>query len=83
MIKRQYAYIDSVGIIHPNREAAAKAEFRRLLKDKIKTIKSKGLGEVVVLNDLVESLFELDKLVGECQKEDTRFESAPPRSLVA
>lgn len=84
MIRRVPAYVDSEGVFHPTREAACKAEFRRLIeahfKDAIEQTDHAGSAAIRV-DVLVQELFNLDRMVGEAQKEDTRMEFAPVQTL--
>lgn len=71
MIRTTRAFVDSEGMLHATREAACKAEFRRAL---IARYASDGLAEEcsVLLETMVEDLFDLDKIIAEAQREDTR-----------
>lgn len=65
MIKPIRAWVDSQGDMHATPEAAAKAEFRRLVVERFPFHES-------VVDTLVENMFELDKMFGEATKEDSR-----------
>lgn len=78
MIKPVRAWQDSQGVFHVTREAACKAEFRRLL---LATGWCAGetphpADNAVSLDVLVENMFELDKIFGEATKEDARVQMA-------
>lgn len=79
MIRRVPAYVDSEGMFHPTREDACKAEFERMLRAAFPVSTDLELEdlEVIDIKVLVAGLFELDRIVGEAQKEDTRMEFAP------
>lgn len=80
MIRRVPAYVDSEGVFHPTREDACKAEFHRLIEahfaEAIEGTDHAGSPAIRVAI-LVENMFDLDRICGEAQKEDTRVEYAP------
>lgn len=90
MIKRVAAYVDSEGVFYPSRVDAMRAEFRRMLREKFAAVirlddqLGAGLdGETISINDLVAGLQDLDQIVGEAQKEDTRVDFAPADGSVS
>jgi hypothetical protein len=71
MIKPVRAWQDSQGHFHQTREAACKAEYARLVADLFKD------HDEIALEDIVQNMFELDRIFGEATKEDARVEFAP------
>lgn len=70
MIKPTRAWLDSTGQFHASREDACKAEFRLLLIQKWPG--SAHEAAIVSIDKLVDDMFEIDKMIGEACKEDTR-----------
>jgi hypothetical protein len=68
MIKPVRAWVDSAGMMHPSREDACKAEFRRLLNAHF----GKRRRGTIPVEHLVEEMFAIDKMIGVAVKEDTR-----------
>lgn len=73
MIKPVRAWVDSQGVMHSTPEAAAKAEFQRLLLGKFECANERS---VVTIGLLVESMYELEKMIGEAMREDSRADIA-------
>lgn len=76
MIRATRAWVDSEGAFHITREGAAKAEFRRLVEthfavDLIHTTGPQDHPSVLV-SDIVEAMFDIDKMIGEATREDSR-----------
>lgn len=77
MIRPVRGWLDSAGELHARREDACKAEFRRLLADKFGLWPIGDCGQQAVLVDeLVDGLFDLDKMIGQATKEDSRADLA-------
>lgn len=80
MIKMVRAWVDSEGGFHTTRDAACKAEFKRLLLASFMapmTMAEVHADTGIKIDVLVEGMFELDRIFGEATKEDRRFEPAP------
>lgn len=78
MIKLVRAFLDSEGQMHATREAACKAEFRRMVWN-TDLLMDVGLNNMkaIPLDALVDAMFDIDRMIGEACKEDTRAEFAP------
>lgn len=79
MIKVVRAWQDSQGVFHHTHEAACKAEFARLLAkrfDEQLQAAHDRLQPGLSLGDIAEAMFDIDKMIGEATKEDTRVEYA-------
>lgn len=67
MIKPIRGWLDSTGTLHTTREDASKAEFRQLL-----TAHFGRRRKPLTIEDMVSSMFVIDKMIGQAVKEDTR-----------
>lgn len=76
-IKPTRAWMDSTGAFHAVREDACKAEFRRLLQEKFAKQLAGGVdSQWIGIEQLVDNMFDIDRMFGEATKEDTRVEFA-------
>jgi hypothetical protein len=79
MIRLTRAFTDSEGKLHATREDACKAEFQRMLLDKFlspKQVSDLRPEDGIKISALVDGLFDLDKMIAEACKEDTRYEAS-------
>jgi hypothetical protein len=65
------AFLDSQGEMHPTPEAASKAEFRRALTNLL------GSETMVSIDSVVGYMFDIDKLIQDATRLDTRADLNP------
>jgi hypothetical protein len=73
MIRKIYAYLDSEGAMHRTPLEASQADFRRALAKLAGYGPTDALTEATIpLETLVEAMVDLDKMLADAFKEDTR-----------